>query len=560
MSKPLRVLNIEDSIEDSLRLTTELLRGDYDLEYKRVETPEAMREALEQNKWDIVLSDYSMPNFTGLDALEIFKQSGLDLPFIIISGAIGEETAVTVLKAGAHDFIGKGNLARLLPAIERELKDAEVRREHRQAQEAIRENEEKFRTITQSSKDAIILMDNDGNISDFNQSAEYMFGYSRDEVIGKNLHQLLAPPRYHETHFKAFADFRKSGKGAVGGQTIEREGIRKDGKEFPLELSLSAFQLGGLWHAAGIIRDISARKQLEVQLRQAQKMESIGTLAAGIAHEINTPTQFVGNNNRFLQDSFKDIVDILTKCGELADEYQAGTLSPDKVAELKEAMGEADIDYLIDEIPQALQQSEGGIKSISTIVSAMRAFAHPGAVEKVSVDINDAIQNTIIVSKNEWKYVADLKTDFDTSLPQVPCHLGEFNQAILNLIVNAAQTIADTISKKEGKLDQVEDTGQVSPDEVGEHVEEKGTITIQTLKVENFVEIHVSDTGTGIPEEVRNRIFDPFFTTKDVGKGTGQGLSLVHSVVVEKHNGDVTFVTEMGRGTTFVIRLPLEVD
>ncbi len=560
MSKPLRVLNIEDSIEDSLRLTTELLRGDYDLEYKRVETPEAMREALEQNKWDIVLSDYSMPNFTGLDALEIFKQSGLDLPFIIVSGAIGEETAVTVLKAGAHDFISKDNLARLLPAIERELKDAEVRREHRRAQEALAESEEKFRTITQSTKDAIILMDNEGNISEFNQSAEYMFGYSPDEAVGENLHLLLAPLRHREAHSKAFAEFRKSGKGAVIGQTIELEGIRKDGKEFPLELSLSAFQLGGLWHAAGIIRDISARKQLEIQLRQAQKMESVGTLAAGIAHEINTPTQFVGNNNRFLQDSFKDINEILVKCKELVDTYQDGTLSPDKIAEFKEAMAAADIDYLIEEIPQALQQSERGIKSISTIVSAMRSFAHPGAVEKISVDINNAIQNTIIVSKNEWKYVADLETDFDTSLPQVPCHLGEFNQAILNLIVNAAQAISDAIRIKDDKLEPVADTGQAPLDKDREHVENKGTITIRTLRVENYVEIHISDTGTGIPEEVRGRIFDPFFTTKDVGKGTGQGLSLVHSVIVEKHNGDITFVTEMGKGTTFVIRLPLEVD
>jgi signal transduction histidine kinase len=188
------------------------------------------------------------------------------------------------------------------------------------------------------------------------------------------------------------------------------------------------------------------------------------------------------------------------------------------------------------EVPQAIQQSLQGIGRVTTIVRAMKEFSHPGSEEKSDTDLNRAIETTITVARNEWKYVAEVVTDFDPALPLVRCLPGEINQVILNLIVNAAHAIADV----------VENNGK-----------SKGTITIRTRSQGDRVEIRVSDTGTGIPETIRAKIFDPFFTTKGVGKGTGQGLAIAHSVIVDKHGGTISCETEVGKGTTFVIRLPL---
>ena len=270
--------------------------------------------------------------------------------------------------------------------------------------------------------------------------------------------------------------------------------------------------------------DITERKTLEAQLVQAQKLESIGQLAAGIAHEINTPTQYVGDNIEFLQYAFDELE-------KLFDAYKKH-LDPSEVSDAEEI----DVDYLIEEIPRAITQSQEGIGRITSIVQAMREFSHPGTGEKKPVDINKAIESTITVSRNEWKYIADMKTDFDSSLPNVPCLPGEFNQVILNVLVNAAHAIAGM---------------------AGNGWNGKGVITVKTLQDEDWAEIRISDTGTGIPVEAQARIFDPFYTTKEVGKGTGQGLAIAHNVIVEKHGGTLTFETETGKGTIFFIRIPM---
>jgi len=282
--------------------------------------------------------------------------------------------------------------------------------------------------------------------------------------------------------------------------------------------------------------DITEHKILEEQLRQAQKLESIGQLAAGIAHEINTPTQYVSNNMRFLQESFTDISSLLEKYHRLLKATRAGSVPPELVADVEDAVEEADVEFLLREVPVAIGQSLEGIDRVDEIVKSMREFSHPLVKEKTPIDINKAIENTITVTRNEWKYVAEVKTNFDPDLPLVPCLPGEFNQAILNILVNAVHAITDV---------------------VGDGSEGEGTITISTRRDGEWAEIRMRDTGTGIPEEIRSRIFDPFFTTKEVGKGTGQGLAIAHNEVVEKHGGTITFETEMGKGTTFIIRLPI---
>ena len=293
----------------------------------------------------------------------------------------------------------------------------------------------------------------------------------------------------------------------------------------------------------GISRDITAKKvaederrTMEVQLNMAQKLESIGRLAAGIAHEVNTPTQFISDNTHFLTDGMRQIATAVSAFRAFVAKVAEGAVDAAARDALRQAEEATELDYLIDEIPRALGQTHEGIARIAKIVRSLKEFSHPSSPELHPADLNRAIETTITVARHEWKYVADVQTEFDDDLPLVPCVLDEFNQAMLNLIVNAAHTIGDV----------VKDTGV------------KGTITIRTRRDAEWALIEVEDTGTGIPETVRPRIFEPFFTTKEAGKGTGQGLAMVQAIIVRKHHGKVGFVTEIGKGTTFQLRLPLE--
>jgi signal transduction histidine kinase len=279
------------------------------------------------------------------------------------------------------------------------------------------------------------------------------------------------------------------------------------------------------------------RDAVEVQLHQAQKLEAVGQLAAGIAHEINTPTQFVGDNTRFVQQSFQTIQETCRLYTEMLQAAKTNSVTPELVTRIEKAAVAGDLDFLFKEIPDAISQTLEGVERITKIVRAMKEFSHPGSREKVAADLNKAIESTVIVASSEWKYVADLKLKLDPQLPLAVCFLGEFNQAILNLVVNAAHAIGDVVKQKPGT---------------------KGEITIRTRRDGDLAEVRVSDTGTGIPEKIRPRIFEPFFTTKDVGRGTGQGLSVVYGTIVKRHGGTVTFETEVGRGTSFIIRLPFK--
>ena len=268
---------------------------------------------------------------------------------------------------------------------------------------------------------------------------------------------------------------------------------------------------------------LEERDRLEDNLRQAQKLEAIGQLAAGIAHEINTPTQYVGDNLRFLKESFGELDSLL---GQLV-EFGGGPA--------RAALSEADFDYLKEEIPRALNQSLEGVDRVAKIVRAMKEFSHP-AREKTATDLNRAIQSTITVASNEWKYVADIEMDLDANMPSVHCSPAEFNQVVLNIVVNAAHAISDV---------------------VGDGGKGKGKIRVKTRPEGEWAVIEISDTGAGMPAHVQQRIFEPFFTTKEVGKGTGQGLAIAHNVIVDKHGGTIKVSSAPGKGTTFTIRLPI---
>ena len=279
----------------------------------------------------------------------------------------------------------------------------------------------------------------------------------------------------------------------------------------------------------GVDFDVSEIKELQSQLAQAQKLESVGQLAAGIAHEINTPIQYVGDNAKFLEDAFRELVMFADR-----DRESAGSSGEMRLGDTS-SIEESELEYLKSEVPRALIQMTEGIDQVARIVRAMKEFSHPGPVEKALIDLNRAIESTVLVSRNEWKYVSDLTTDLDPDLAPVPGVAGEINQVILNLIVNAAHAISDV----------VKDTGS------------KGAIQISSRQKNESVEIRISDTGGGIPQTIQSKVFDPFFTTKPLGKGTGQGLAIAHAVIVQKHGGALRFESTPGSGTTFIIELPL---
>lgn len=368
-----------------------------------------------------------------------------------------------------------------------------------------------------------------------NKAFADLHGMDVKDVIGKADKDLLGLTddvnRYdHSDHFvissqKEYINQEEKVVDAEGSvhwlQSIKRPLMGADGVEYIL----------------GIATDLTERKALEQQLRQAQKLESIGQLASGIAHEINTPTQYVGDNVRFLRDSFADYSSTLQKARELAAACRGSGPVDERLTEFDRAIVEADVEFLSGEVPKALDQALDGVERISKIVRSMRDFAHPGSNDFKPTDLNKAIESTITIASNEWKYVADIITNYDPNLPLVPCLASEFNQVILNIIVNAAHAIADRY-----------DHGEKG----------KGTINVETNSAGNRVLIKVADTGTGMTEDVKKKVFDPFFTTKEVGRGTGQGLAISHRVIVEKHQGSIEVESTPGRGTVFTIELPVE--
>jgi signal transduction histidine kinase len=273
----------------------------------------------------------------------------------------------------------------------------------------------------------------------------------------------------------------------------------------------------------------------QARLLQAKKLESVGQLAAGIAHEINTPAQFIASNIDFLDESFVGVRTLIEEMQKVLRAIVAGQGVEEIGRAAAKRLEELDWDYMCSEIPTAISQSREGINRVSSIVQAMKEFSHPGNKEKAHHDLNRIVETTIIVARNEWKYCAEVVTHLDPKLPQVFCLADEMSQVVLNMLINASHAIRDRVK---GSRD-------------------KGLIIISTRTLDDVVEICIEDNGAGIPENIRDRVFDPFFTTKDVGMGTGQGLAICHDVVEKKHGGTIGFSSELGTGTSFILRLPI---
>ncbi|MEZ4416325.1 MAG: ATP-binding protein [Gemmatimonadota bacterium] len=369
--------------------------------------------------------------------------------------------------------------------------------------------------------EALCVVQHDGVVRDVNDALVELIGRERETLLGRTV----------ETISPRLSEFLRSAGDDARVDHFEDEWQSAQGT-IPVLLSIATakHKLGAPIYVIAAA-DMRERRQLEMELRHAQKLESVGQLAAGIAHEINTPMQFIGDNARFLRDSFDDLLSALAAYRELLERTE---LSEADRTRMQEAEDDVDLEYLQARVPKAFARTLEGVDRVSTIVSAMKAFAHPGH-ERVPTDLNQAIQTTLTVARNEVKYVADVVTELG-ELPLVPCYAGDINQVFLNLVVNAAQAI----------------------EEHNEGTDARGLLTIRSQVDGECVVISFTDTGGGIPESIHHRLFEPFFTTKPVGKGTGQGLAISYAVVVEKHGGSLRFETTPGEGTTFVVRLPIQ--
>lgn len=378
----------------------------------------------------------------------------------------------------------------------------------------------------------LIGLNCDGRITYWNVAAQTAFGLAQEDVRGKHLSDCGIVWLEPEARIQEIC--------RIGQQHLRGDyHVEAQGQPRWLDVTVSSLDKldsapgGGLLLSAS---DITSRLSLEQEVRQVHKMEAIGQLAAGIAHEINTPTQYIGDNLTFFTESWAGFARVVESSMALRAELEEKSIHTTQTEEFDSILASSDLTFVLAEVPKALDQALHGVRAISTIVNAMKEFSHPGSKAKTTLDLNRAVENTVALGRSEWKYVADVELQCDPGLAPIPCYPGEVTQVILNLLVNAAHAIADKAKN------------------LGEEI--RGTITITTRQENEFVELTIADTGTGIPKTIRERIFEPFFTTKEVGRGTGQGLAFAHAVVVQKHGGKLWVESEVGVGSTFGLRLP----
>ena len=407
-------------------------------------------------------------------------------------------------------------MSKVALSIENSLLHAELRAHNQQLKQAVtrlRDSESRLTTVLEKMPVGVAILDPTGRIVELNEALRTMIGAaSKEEVIScKCVDALFC-----------------SGRDCVRGNQVEREQkiVRKDGKDLSVLHSAHRIQVGGVEHSLCIFFDITRRRALESDLNRARKLEAVGQLAAGIAHEINTPAQFVGDNVQFLSAALADMLALTTTYRGAIAKVAADPTYAYLAQEMHVAEEAADLVYIQQNAPAACDRAHDGIGRIAAIVGAMKEFAHPDQREKTPADLNRALGTTLVIARNEYKYVADVETDLG-DMPAVLCHVGDLNQVFLNLIVNAAQSIKD-----------------------------KGQILIETGVDGADAWVAIEDNGGGIPKENLNRIFEPFFTTKPVGQGTGLGLSVSYSIV-RKHGGRIDVDSEVGRGSRFTIYVPL---
>lgn len=407
---------------------------------------------------------------------------------------------------------------------DRKRVEARLKHEEETAKESMRF----MRAILNAIPIPVFYKDIDGRFLGANEAYESIVGKTRAELAGKTVFDIF-PQETADTLYAIDCKLLQ-----VPGTQIHALHLENN-RDVLVHKATYRDSNGQVRGIIGAYVDITERKRAEAELEHARKLEAVGQLAAGIAHEINTPAQYVGDGVHFLKEVFESYQQLLNEYCSAVEVLERAGEATELVGSIRELEHELDLDYLRANVPGSFARCIDGIARISTIVRAMKEFSHPDQREKTAADLNQALRSTLIIARNEYKYVANIETGFG-DLPLVHCHVGDLNQVFLNLIVNAAHAIADVVGN-EGQM---------------------GQIRICTRQDGDWVLIDITDSGTGIPQSIRGRIFDPFFTTKEVGKGSGQGLAIARSIIVDKHCGSLTFKTDAGSGTTFTIRLPID--
>jgi two-component system, cell cycle sensor histidine kinase and response regulator CckA len=496
MNPSLRALIVEDSEDDMLLVLRELRRSGYTVDSIRVETAAAMQTALDRQQWDIVIADYSLPAFSAPQALQLLQSLNLDLPFIIVSGKIGEETAVAAMKAGAHDYLTKGNLKRLVPAVERELREAAERQKRHSAEQALRESEERYRLLFESNPNPMWVFDLETlAFLAVNQAAIAHYGYSKDEFLSMKLSDIgsaedisvlpqtqLTPGQNHTGIYKH---------------------LKKNGKPIDVEILAHTFSFTGKPASLVLINDITEKKQLEAQLLRAQRLESLGTLASGIAHDFNN---------------------ILTPI------LAASQLLPLKLPDLDE------------QTRGLLKLIENSTKRGADLIKQILAFARGVEGKRIPLQVRHVLMEVMHVARQTFPKNIEIDTQISVKdLWAVSADATQLHQVFMNLCVNAR--------------DAMSNGGVLSLSVENRNIDAAYARMNLEACVGPYLAIMVADTGTGIPEDLLERIFDPFFTTKEPGKGTGLGLSTVLGIV-KNHGGFIKVDSQIGRGTCFTVYLP----
>jgi PAS domain S-box-containing protein len=498
MSIPLSILIVEDSERDAELLLLELRRGNYSLTHHRVQTAEAMRAALASQRWDVVISDYSMPGFDAPSALKVLTESGIDIPFIIVSGTIGEENAVAALRAGAHDFLIKGKLARLLPALERELREREVRSARREAERALRESEARYRRIVETTNEGVLLVDSDMRITFVNRRIADLLGYEVSELSGKAVTDIVAEDS------RALLARSLSTQRERGASQNELMLERKDGTNVWVLMDTARIhdcpeecEMGWL----AMMMDITQRKQLEEQLHQAQKMEAIGNLAGSVAHDFNNLLTVILSYLELVLDQVKP-----------GDPIRAD----------------------LEEVQKASDRARG-------LTRQLLAFSRRQALEPQVLNLSTTVEGLAQMLRRLIGEDVELTLNTSHTLGHVYADAGQIEQIIMNLVVNAR--------------DAMPEGGRLAIETKHVELDSAYAATHHDVAPGPYVMLAVSDTGIGMDAATQERIFEPFFTTKEQGKGTGLGLSTVFGIV-KQSGGHIAVFSEPGKGTTFKIYLP----
>jgi len=507
VGKPLKVLCVDDSEDDVHLVVNQLESCGWDVGWERVDTREAMIAALARSSFDLIVSDYHMPRFRAPEAVAVWKEHGLDTPFVVVTGTIGEEQAVEVLKAGAHDFFLKDRLSRLCSAVERELREAEKRRtleraerEREEALQRLARSERLFHDLFESAPDATVIVDGQGAIRAASRQAEKLFGYGPEELNGQPVEVLIpsaARSGYHELR-EQFVEAPAPGFMGSGPQNLF--GVRKDGTTFPVEISLSPLTTEADTLVAAV-RDITARRELEEQFRQVQKMEAVGRLAGGVAHDFNNILGVILGHSQIL----------------------LGGMAPNDPRRTR-----------VEQIVSASERAAG-------LTRQLLAFSRRQVFETRVLDLNETIAAVIKMLGRLIGEDVALTFRPGESLGRVRADPTQIEQVLMNLAVNARDAMPDG-----GRLVIETANADMDDDYVRVHAGSAAG---------RYVCIAVSDTGHGMTREVQAHIFEPFFTTKEPGKGTGLGLSTVYGVV-KQSEGFIYVYSEPAHGTTFKIYLP----